>query len=107
MGERDILSRAQAVLRALERQFHRYPFSNPALHALLKQDEIVNDILSNSRVSPQTQAREENEDAATPQRSAESSARQRYGDEDHARRYGNYKAAHEIEKERRSKWNND
>lgn len=55
-------------------------------------------------VSPKIQVSEEFSEEikeAIPPKQEFRSASQRYGDADHARRYGDYDAAHEIEKEKR------
>lgn len=63
-----------------------------------------------STVSPKTQVSKESSEEikkAIPPKQEFRSASQRYGDADHARRYGDYDAAHEIEKERRSSFKVD
>lgn len=57
--------------------------------------------------TPQTQVSEVPKEVIPEERPISLTARQKYGDVDHAKRYGDYDAAHEIEKENRRNFRND
>lgn len=63
--------------------------------------------VTSSETASQAQVSETTKEVAPQKRPVNLTARQKYGDVDHAKRYGDYDAAHEIEKENRRNFRND